>query len=77
MSDGPLGRPAADGRLRLSLLERIRAEIVASGPMPFEQFMELALYDPADGFYGSGPLRSKYKHQRGPMPSRYWENFDD
>ena len=26
--------------------------------------------------YGSGALKSKYKHQQGPMPSRYWENFD-
>jgi SAM-dependent MidA family methyltransferase len=26
--------------------------------MPFERFMELALYDAADGFFGSGPLRS-------------------
>lgn len=26
--------------------------------MPFERFMALALYDPDDGFFGSGPLRS-------------------
>ena len=26
--------------------------------------------------YGSAKLKSKYKHQQGPMPSRYWENFD-
>ncbi len=42
----------------MSLLERIRTEIVQSGAMPFERFMELALYDPDDGFFGSGPLRS-------------------
>lgn len=42
----------------MSLLERIRAEIVGSGPMPFERFMGLALYDPHGGFFGSGPLRS-------------------
>jgi len=28
------------------------------GPMPFERFMGLALYDPDGGFFGSGPLRS-------------------
>jgi SAM-dependent MidA family methyltransferase len=33
--------------------ESIRAEIAAGGPIPFEWFMELALYGP-DGFYTSG-----------------------
>jgi SAM-dependent MidA family methyltransferase len=33
-------------------LERqIREEIAARGPMPFARFMELALYDPAHGYY--------------------------
>src|SRR6056297_4319438 len=32
------------------MTEEIRAEIAASGPMPFERFMELALYG-SDGFY--------------------------
>ena len=26
--------------------------------------------------YGSGELGSKYQGQRGPTPSRYWENFE-
>ncbi len=42
------------------------------GQISFEQMTTAA-----DHPYGSGELRSKYKHQRGPMPSRYWENFDD
>ncbi|NND04693.1 MAG: hypothetical protein HKN91_18110 [Acidimicrobiia bacterium] len=42
----------------MTLLDRIRGEIQASGPMPFERFMGLALYDPDGGFFGSGPLRS-------------------
>jgi SAM-dependent MidA family methyltransferase len=33
------------------LVDRIRAEIVAAGPMTFARFMELALYDPQDGYY--------------------------
>lgn len=33
------------------LLQRIRAEIGATGPMTFARFMELALYDPAGGYY--------------------------
>ena len=35
----------------LSLIEQF-------GPMPFEVFMEHALYDPDDGFFGSGELKS-------------------
>ncbi len=42
----------------MSLLGRIRGEILESGPMPFERFMGLALYDPDGGFFGDGPLRS-------------------
>jgi dCTP deaminase len=31
---------------------------------------------PAERPYGSGELGSKYQGQRGPRPSRYWENFE-
>jgi SAM-dependent MidA family methyltransferase len=34
-----------------ALLERIRGEIRATGPMPFVRFMELALYAPDGGYY--------------------------
>ena len=34
-----------------ALMERIRAEIAASGPLTFARFMELALYDPDHGYY--------------------------
>ena len=33
------------------LVERIRAEIAADGPITFARFMELALYDPELGYY--------------------------
>jgi SAM-dependent MidA family methyltransferase len=33
---------------------RIAAEILDSGPMRFSRFMELALYDPLEGYYASG-----------------------
>lgn len=46
--DAPL--PDSDPRL----VERISAEILATGPMPFARFMELALYDPEVGYYTSG-----------------------
>jgi SAM-dependent MidA family methyltransferase len=34
-----------------ALVERIRAEIAAGGPITFARFMELALYDPELGYY--------------------------
>ena len=42
------------------LVERIRDEIRATGPMPFARFMELALYDPDGGYYrvGRRPARA-------------------
>jgi SAM-dependent MidA family methyltransferase len=33
---------------------RLAAEIQTSGPIPFDRFMERALYDPEDGYYASG-----------------------
>lgn len=33
---------------------RLAAEIETSGPIPFDRFMERALYDPEDGYYASG-----------------------
>jgi SAM-dependent MidA family methyltransferase len=41
----------------MTLKQRIIDEIAANGPMPFERFMEIALYDP-DGFFGGDTLRS-------------------
>lgn len=38
--------------------ERILRLIRREGPLPFERFMEMALYDPAGGYYAAGPLRS-------------------
>jgi SAM-dependent MidA family methyltransferase len=45
--DAPL--PPSDPRL----VERVTAEIRATGPMTFARFMELALYDPEAGYYTS------------------------
>jgi SAM-dependent MidA family methyltransferase len=42
----------------MTLKLRIIEEIEANGPMPFEKFMELALYD-RDGFFGGTTLRSE------------------
>jgi SAM-dependent MidA family methyltransferase len=40
-----------------ALVARIRAEIVRDGPMSFARFMELALYDPAGGYYRAAAAR--------------------
>ena len=42
----------------MTLRERIVTQIRSGGPMPFEQFMEISLYDPA-GFFGGDTLRSE------------------
>ncbi len=39
------------------LLDRIRDEIRATGPMPFARFMELALYAPEGGYYRAASAR--------------------
>jgi hypothetical protein len=31
--------------------------------------------EPAESPYGADGLGSKYQGQRGPTPSRYWQNF--
>jgi SAM-dependent MidA family methyltransferase len=40
------------------LLEQIIDEIRSEGPIGFDRFMEIALYDPAAGYYSTGILRS-------------------
>lgn len=42
----------------MTIKRRILEEIKTGGPMPFERFMEIALYDP-DGFFGGSTLRSE------------------
>ncbi len=38
--------------------ERIADHIAINGPMPFDVYMEWCLYDPEDGFFSAGPVRS-------------------
>jgi NADH dehydrogenase [ubiquinone] 1 alpha subcomplex assembly factor 7 len=39
----------------MSLLERLRAEIAASGPLTVAQYMHRCLHDPRDGYYATRP----------------------
>lgn len=51
--------PARDGDVAsdAELLGAIRAEIERNGPMTFARFMEIALYDPARGYYRGAVAR--------------------
>ena len=47
-----MGRVETVGDLKRRLLDRIETE----GPISFAEFMEAALYDPAEGFYARPPI---------------------
>ncbi|MGH2545279.1 MAG: SAM-dependent methyltransferase [Actinomycetota bacterium] len=47
---------AAKSSLRSSLRDRLVRLIRASGPIDFAAFMDLALYEPEDGFYARPPI---------------------
>jgi len=54
-----LPAPSADERAHSdALLDAIRAEIAATGPMPFSRYMERCLYAPGFGYYSAG--RTKF-----------------
>lgn len=40
------------------VLSRLIERIERRGPLPFEEFMRIALYDPDGGYFATGPLRS-------------------
>jgi SAM-dependent MidA family methyltransferase len=39
------------------LVSKLRADLVARGPLPFREFMARALYDPGHGYYAAGRAR--------------------
>src|SRR5438105_769842 len=43
----------------MSLLDRIVSELRVRGPLTVAEFMELALYDPAAGYYAGAQQRSR------------------
>jgi len=49
--------PAPTGKGSSPLLDRIRSAIERDGQLSFARFMELALYDPNDGYYARGAER--------------------
>jgi dCTP deaminase len=65
-----------DGHLTLELSNVANLPITLYPRMKIGQLSFMAMTTPADVPYGRGELGSKYQGQRGPTPSRYWENFD-
>lgn len=41
------------------LADLLRDRITRNGPIPFDEFMRIALYEPGAGYFASGPLRSE------------------
>ena len=66
-----------DGHVTLELSNIATLPITLYPGMKIGQISFLAMTTPADVPYGSAKVGSKYQGQRGPTPSRYWENFDD
>ena len=66
-----------DGQLTLELSNVANLPITLYPGMKIGQISFMRMTTPADNPYGSGQLGSKYQNQRGPRPSRYWENFGE
>ncbi|MGE3619748.1 MAG: dCTP deaminase [Acidimicrobiia bacterium] len=64
-----------DGHITLELSNVANLPITLYPGMKIGQVSFLTMTTPADVPYGSSALGSKYQGQRGPTPSRYWENF--
>ncbi len=64
-----------DGQLTLELSNVANLPVTLYPGMKIGQISFQQMTTAAERPYGSGELKSKYHGQRGPMPSRYWENF--
>ena len=64
-----------DGQLTLELSNVANLPITLYAGMKIGQLSFIRMTTAADNPYGSAAVGSKYQHQVGPRPSRYWENF--
>jgi dCTP deaminase len=67
--------PGWDGHVTLELSNVANLPITIYYAMKIGQLSFVQLTEPAERPYGSDELGSKYQGQRGPTPSRYWQNF--
>ncbi len=68
--------PGFDGHITLELSNVANLPITLYAGMRVGQVSFLNMTTPADNPYGSTTIGSKYQGQRGPTPSRYFENFN-
>ena len=68
--------PGFSGHITLELANVATLPITLYPGMKIGQISFMQMMTPADVPYGSPELGSKYHGQRGPTPSRYFENFD-
>lgn len=64
-----------DGHITLELANVASLPITLYPGMKIGQISFMEMTSPADKPYGQGAIGSKYQGQRGPTPSRYFENF--
>jgi deoxycytidine triphosphate deaminase len=68
--------PGWDGHVTLELSNVANLPITIYFGMKIGQLSFVQLTEAAERPYGSSALGSKYQGQRGPTPSRYWQNFE-
>ena len=68
--------PGWDGHVTLELSNVANLPITIYFGMKIGQISFVQLSEPAETPYGADSIGSKYQGQRGPTPSRYWQNFD-
>jgi dCTP deaminase len=64
-----------DGHVTLELANVANLPITLYPGMKIGQISFMTMTSPAENPYGKGARGSKYQGQRGPTPSRYFENF--
>jgi dCTP deaminase len=69
--------PGFEGHVTLELSNVANLPITLYPGMRIGQIAVFQLTTPAEQPYGTPGIGSKYQNQRGPTPSKYWENFDD
>ena len=67
--------PGWDGHVTLELSNVANLPITIYYGMKIGQISFMELSEPAEHPYGTGALGSKYLGQKGPTPSRYFQNF--
>ena len=69
--------PGWDGHVTLELSNVANLPITIYPEMKIGQLSFVQLTEAAEKPYGSEGIGSKYQGQRGPTPSRYWQNFNE